>query len=183
MFSGNKIKPPTIGRPGFEAYNRAVVIDPPTNPQLIEALDLYAMTWNHLNGGAWSDDTLGKVMAFAWMSSFCEACVLNQGLWVVIMVASYRFGIRGGGIPDTALMAKWMGQPIVDIALRTAPWLLSLIEERFHVAGAASRNFANSHRYEDIEQFCDMLDKALRIVNNTPVWRMSEKDIAIDDNR
>jgi hypothetical protein len=97
--------------------------------EFAQALDLYLMTLSYFGGGAWSDETLAQALAWGWMAGFTEASVLS-GIRIPILVASYRFAIRGGCVPRFDLMQELLSPKLRDLYSFGAktPWLPALME-------------------------------------------------------
>jgi hypothetical protein len=93
-----------------------------------DALAIYK-TGESIGLRPWSDDHLGKLLAFASATGFPEFTVTGamQG---VLMVAAYRFNIEGGHVPDVALMNKWYyprRRELTRLGAKT-PWLPAIAD-------------------------------------------------------
>ena len=115
---------------------RAWKSNPPALLEHIQAMDLYMMTLQVFGSGAWSDTHLAEVLAWGQATNFMECCVLNRPLNSVIMVASFRFGIRGGCMPDLEAMEKLLWPKLAEIKEKgvETPWLPELMA-RYHITG------------------------------------------------
>ncbi len=81
----------------------------------------------------WSDELLGKLLAFAAATCF-PPCTVTEPMVTVLLIAGKRFGIEAGQIPDKELMAKHFLPRLKEIKQWKAktPWLPALME-RYHV--------------------------------------------------
>lgn len=112
-------------------------LEPSTNPliQLSEAFD-------SIRSPMYTDEFLARVLAWACLSGFCEACVSNQALHSVVMLAARRFKIQGGMIPDReAIFKHWKPalEELYNFGAKT-PWLPKLMA-RYHVVGWEQINY------------------------------------------
>jgi hypothetical protein len=90
----------------------------------------------------YSDELLGRVLAWACLSGFCEACVLNKALHAVVMIAARRFGIEGGHVPDVEKMDRSWRPAMRELERdgKDTPWLRPLMA-RYKVAGWERLNY------------------------------------------
>jgi hypothetical protein len=89
----------------------------------------------------WSDEHLGKLLAWASATGFRE-CTVVRPLHDVLMVAAARFGIQGGRRPNVELMQKYYDPRLKEIKALKAetPWLPALME-RYKVEGWQNYDF------------------------------------------
>lgn len=144
----------------YEACQRAIEVDPPTKQEVILALQTLHMTATVLGGPAWSDELLGRLLAWSWLAGFPECCVLNTGMATTLIVASYRFGIRGGNVPDLELMQKWVGPPFRELRRQGAKtkWLPALMD-RYRVTGWEKLNYQEWVGDEDVAVWIKSRDR------------------------
>lgn len=91
----------------------------------------------------YSDEFLARVLAWACLSGFPEALVLNKALYSVTMIAAKRFKIQGGQVPDVqAIMKYWKPalEELREFGAKT-PWLPKLMD-RYKVVGWKEINYA-----------------------------------------
>lgn len=81
----------------------------------------------------WSDEWLGKVLAFATATGFPEFAVTSS-MQGVLRVAGYRFGLEGGRIPNIALMAEVYYPRLRELRAigPKATWVREVVE-RYHI--------------------------------------------------
>jgi hypothetical protein len=93
-----------------------------------DALALYK-TGEAIGLRPWSDEFLGKLLAFAAATGFPEFTV-GRPMQDVLMVAAYRFGLEGGRVPDVALMNKCYYPRLRELTQLGAktPWLPAVAE-------------------------------------------------------
>jgi hypothetical protein len=100
-------------------------LEPHDNPlvQLSDAFD-------SIGHPMYSDEHLGRVLAWACLSQWCEATVLNKALLPVLVIAARRFKIQGGWTPDRQkLVSHWVKamRELGGQGARTE-WLAKLME-------------------------------------------------------
>jgi len=112
-------------------------MEPSANPlvQLSEAFDF-------IGHPMYSDEFLGRVLAFACLSGFCEACVLNPALNAVLQIAQRRFKIMGGCVPDIEKMRQHWDNAMAELFEhgKDTPWLKPMME-RYKITGWETLNF------------------------------------------
>ncbi len=93
-----------------------------------DALALYK-TGEAIGLRPWSDELLGRLLAFASATGFPEFTVTGP-MQSVLMVAAYRFNIEGGHVPNVALMNQWYYPPRRELKRLGAktPWLPALAQ-------------------------------------------------------
>lgn len=81
----------------------------------------------------WSDDWLGKVLAFASATGFQEFTV-NGPMQGVLKVAGYRFGLEGGRVPNVELMNEVFYPRLRELTVigAKATWVRE-VAERYHI--------------------------------------------------
>jgi len=99
-------------------------LDPTSDPliQLSEAFD-------SIGHPMYSDEFLGRVMAFACLSEFCEATVLNHALNSVLQLAARRFKMQGGCVPTAEGLQAWITATCeLGATGAKTPWLAGLMK-------------------------------------------------------
>jgi hypothetical protein len=133
-FQRNKDFPPLPKE--YETMEYALAIDPPAkNGEVKAALDVYTMAVAYIGAPAWSDNLIGRCFATAICNGFPEFTVLTP-MRVPLLVGSYRFGIRGGCVPDFALIRKFVVPYTQEMARykKKTPWLKDLMQ-RYNITG------------------------------------------------
>lgn len=94
----------------------------------MKAVDLYVMT-EAIGGKAWSDDLLGKLLAWAHVTGFME-CTVQAPIYEILMVAAHRFNIEGGKVPRFDLLSQFYTPRVKELQqMKTkTPWLPDLME-------------------------------------------------------
>ena len=88
----------------YEAMFNAVEMDPPSD-KFAGALETYRMAVTWLGGPAWPDSLLAQCLAWSWVAGFPECCALGP-MNTPLVIASYRFCLRGSCKPDLVLLEK-----------------------------------------------------------------------------
>lgn len=81
----------------------------------------------------WSDELLGKLLAWATATGFLE-CTTQEPMHAVLMVAAKRFKIEGGEVPNMERLAAFYYPRLRELQRLKAdtPWLPALME-RYHL--------------------------------------------------
>lgn len=120
--------------PNYAKMVEAINCDPPSG-RVKEALELQIMGVCFLNGPAWNDEHLGRLLAWAMLAGFPE-CSTTEPMSTIVLLASYRFAIRGGCVPDFEQMETWFIPYVRELwqnQERTS-WLPALMD-RYGVTG------------------------------------------------
>jgi len=90
----------------------------------------------------YSDEFLGRVLAWACLSGFCEPCVLNHALNSVILIAARRFALEGGRVPDTEKMSRYWRPAMAELTEQgvKTQWLKPLMD-RYKITGWEKLNY------------------------------------------
>lgn len=93
----------------------------------------FAKLFASIGAPMWSDDLLGKLMAFATATGY-PPCTAQRPMFDVLMVAADRFNIKSGAKPNQQLMKEHYLPRLKEIKELKAetPWLPQLME-RYHV--------------------------------------------------
>ena len=81
----------------------------------------------------WSDELLGKLLAWATATGFLE-CTTQEPMHAVLMIAAKRFKIEGGEVPNMERIAAFYYPRLRELQRLKAdtPWLPALME-RYHL--------------------------------------------------
>lgn len=99
-----------------------------------DALEMYCMTIAMFGSPMWSDRRLAETLAWGYMAGFPECTALSGALNVVLTVATFRFGIRGGCMPRLDLLEEHVAPRVRELALQgqNTPWLDAWLKS-FHL--------------------------------------------------
>jgi len=120
------------------------------NPNIKSAAD--AVRWDKMFAAIgqpmWSNELLGKLMAWAVATGFRE-CTTQAPMFQVLMVARERFGIEGGVSPNLPLLRRFYEPRLSELRIHRekTPWLPELME-RYKVEGWETYDY---HWADDIK--------------------------------
>lgn len=161
--------------PEYEYLREVISHGAPMEGELRDALDIYLMSLSLLGSGAWGDEHLGQCLAWGWMTAFNEACVLSS-LRVSLVIASYRFAIRGGCLVQWDLFRKWVSPRVRELWALGAetPWLPALME-KYKIEHWRKINY---------REWCDpeMMEKAIVRVDITARTRTRQDAARVGDD-
>lgn len=78
----------------------------------------------------WSQELLGRVLAYMTLSGGDEMCVLNLGFNAIIQIAQREFAILGGCVPDIEKLRRFYWPRVYELGMqgKTCPWIKDLCE-------------------------------------------------------
>ena len=160
----------------YHRMRETVANDPPQDPELKGAVDLLFMSVSWLGGPAWSDDHLGQVLAWSMLLGFPEPCTLNKVLHVMVLLASYRFGIRCGCVPDIELMRKHYIPFVKELWTngKETPWVGALAK-RYGFKLCGHWNYREWHPTLDSAGAGEVLDTVRRKIKVLTLRRLERK--------
>lgn len=106
----------------------AIKNDPPKG-NLALALDMYMMAVIYLGSPPWGDETLSKCLAFGIARGWPEGITIGP-MCTPVLVASYRWSLRGGCQPDLAGLIENVSPWLQDLYWEgpKAKWMPALME-------------------------------------------------------
>lgn len=159
----------------YKAMFAAVENDPPSG-MLAEALEAYRMSVSWLTGPAWTDRNLAQCLAWSLLAGFPECCVLGP-MNIPILIASYRFCIRGGCVPDVALFHELI-LPLANelqIKGKDTPWLPALME-RYRVTGWEKLDYVEWVRPDELPKAMQTLMRRFIRDRDEPKPNIRDRD-------